>query len=296
VAHSGGLAGGVLADAALPAVHRRGDLGHVPAQLRIGEAGQPRRPGVRGAERHVPGRGADPGIEDGGVRPCAGERPAGDRGPDHVGTVQPGELGRVDGAPQPAGVLQDLFRVRRLGAGADSPGVPAVGLGAALVHPDRVQRREMVGIRERVLPGFGCGQLAIVTSDYRCQDRDRVMLIQDRSRLGAFPVGLEPASPGERWPALLESVLGATPREFESPILRRSDLRERRSRRSSRWRRRACLSQPSQSLHCCHGGAGEQRPPSCLLADPGGHERSNAAGDRRVWMICSTRAVRAVCR
>jgi len=30
---------------------------------------------------------------------------------------------------------------------------------------------------------------------------------------------------GERWPALLESVLGATPQEFASPILRRPDLR-----------------------------------------------------------------------
>jgi hypothetical protein len=51
------------------------------------------------------------------------------------------------------------------------------------------------------------------------------------------------ADPRERWPALLESVLGATPQEFESPILRRADLPERRSRRSSRWRRRAapCL-------------------------------------------------------
>ena len=32
----------------------------------------------------------------------------------------------------------------------------------------------------------------------------------------------------ERWPALLESVLGATPQEFESPILRHPDLQEHR--------------------------------------------------------------------
>src|SRR5215471_17710635 len=32
---------------------------------------------------------------------------------------------------------------------------------------------------------------------------------------------------GERWPALLENVLGATPREFESRILRHVDLRRR---------------------------------------------------------------------
>jgi len=32
----------------------------------------------------------------------------------------------------------------------------------------------------------------------------------------------------ERWSALLESVLGATPREFESRILRHADLQEHR--------------------------------------------------------------------
>jgi hypothetical protein len=38
------------------------------------------------------------------------------------------------------------------------------------------------------------------------------------------------ADAGERWPALLESVLGATPQEFESPILRHTDLVEHRRR------------------------------------------------------------------
>ena len=36
------------------------------------------------------------------------------------------------------------------------------------------------------------------------------------------------ADVGERWPTLLESVLGATPREFESRILRHGDLRKHR--------------------------------------------------------------------
>src|SRR6516165_12419666 len=36
------------------------------------------------------------------------------------------------------------------------------------------------------------------------------------------------ADAGERGPALLESVLGATPQEFESPILRHADLRQHR--------------------------------------------------------------------
>ena len=35
------------------------------------------------------------------------------------------------------------------------------------------------------------------------------------------------ADAGERWSALLESVLGATPREFESRILRHADLLRR---------------------------------------------------------------------
>ena len=42
---------------------------------------------------------------------------------------------------------------------------------------------------------------------------------QARSRTGV--------NPGERWSALLESALGATPREFESRILRSLDLRRR---------------------------------------------------------------------
>ena len=37
------------------------------------------------------------------------------------------------------------------------------------------------------------------------------------------------ADAGERWSALLESVLGATPQEFESPILRHADLLKHRS-------------------------------------------------------------------
>jgi hypothetical protein len=34
------------------------------------------------------------------------------------------------------------------------------------------------------------------------------------------------AAPGGRWPTLLESVLGETPQEFESPILRHPELRK----------------------------------------------------------------------
>ena len=41
------------------------------------------------------------------------------------------------------------------------------------------------------------------------------------------PTSRTVVNPGERWAALLESVLGATPREFESRILRHADLRRR---------------------------------------------------------------------
>jgi hypothetical protein len=44
------------------------------------------------------------------------------------------------------------------------------------------------------------------------------------------------ADAGERWSALLESVLGATPREFESRILRHADLRKHRWWRLARER------------------------------------------------------------
>jgi hypothetical protein len=42
--------------------------------------------------------------------------------------------------------------------------------------------------------------------------------------------------PGERRSALLETVLGATPQEFESPILRHADLLKHRSSAPTGWR------------------------------------------------------------
>ena len=39
----------------------------------------------------------------------------------------------------------------------------------------------------------------------------------------------------ERWSAVLESVLGATPREFESRILRHADLQEHRWVAANQW-------------------------------------------------------------
>jgi hypothetical protein len=43
------------------------------------------------------------------------------------------------------------------------------------------------------------------------------------------------ADAGERWPALLESVLGASPREFESRILRHAELQEHPMTAAGMW-------------------------------------------------------------
>jgi hypothetical protein len=78
--------------------------------------------------------------------------------------------------------------------------------------------------------------------------------------------------PGGHWSALLESVLGATPREFESPILRHADQARRRRSWHTRlvtlrswsqfwptWAVGAALAdwelaaRPAQCLKECHG-------------------------------------------
>ena len=169
-----------------------------PAPGRRTAAGSPPRTS-RALGGRCAGRLADPGVQHRGVRPCAGERPAGDRRPDDFGAVQPGQLGGADGAPQHVGVLEDLLGVGGAGVVADRLGVPAVGLGAALVHPDRVQRAEVVGVRQRLLPGLGRRQLGVVAADDRGQDRDRVLAVQGRApgrrfrgRPGACAAGRSP--------------------------------------------------------------------------------------------------------
>jgi hypothetical protein len=55
-------------------------------------------------------------------------------------------------------------------------------------------------------------------------------------RVFVFAQATTVVNAGERRAALLESVLGATPQEFESPILRASDLHRYRLRRPMfRW-------------------------------------------------------------
>ena len=50
--------------------------------------------------------------------------------------------------------------------------------------------------------------------------------VRRRSRRARLRTSRTVADHGERWPAVLESVLGASPREFESRILRHADLQE----------------------------------------------------------------------
>ena len=58
----------------------------------------------------------------------------------------PASFGGLDGAPQRVGVLEDFLGVVRACVVAHCLGVPAVCLGTALVHPDRVQHAEVVCI------------------------------------------------------------------------------------------------------------------------------------------------------
>ena len=52
----------------------------------------------------------DPGVQDGGDVPGAGQVPGGDRGADDLGWVQAGEFGGVQGAEQPSGLVGELPR------------------------------------------------------------------------------------------------------------------------------------------------------------------------------------------
>jgi len=67
--------------------------------------------------------------------------------------------------------------------------------------------------------------------------------VHRRSRVACQRRSRAVANPGERGPALLESVLGATPQEFESPILRHADLQERTGQAPPRLSRHQGLSQ-----------------------------------------------------
>ena len=70
-----GVLGEVLADAVLSGVHRGGELGEEPVQLRVRCGGYLLGPGA-GRERHQRvGDLAEPEVDDGGDVPRAGQRP-----------------------------------------------------------------------------------------------------------------------------------------------------------------------------------------------------------------------------
>ena len=181
----------------LPVVHRGRDFGHVPGQLRVGEPRQDGRPRVADPGRQVAGLPADPRFQHRRVGPGPGERPAGDCLAEDFVTVQPGEFGGTDGAPQHVGVVQNLLGVGRARALANRAGVAGVRLGPALVHPDRMERAEMVSVGQCLLAGFGRGQLGVVAADGWGQDRDGILTVQGGRWPGAVAVGSEPALPGD---------------------------------------------------------------------------------------------------
>ena len=66
---------------------RCGDLAYVPAQFGVCESWQARRPRVPDSNRQVASHFTDPSLQDCRVRPCASERPVGDRGHTRVALV-----------------------------------------------------------------------------------------------------------------------------------------------------------------------------------------------------------------
>jgi len=104
-----------------------------------------------------------------------------------------------------------------------SPTVAAgPGPGSA---PKRSPRRSPDAAPQRCCPG--AGRLASCLS-FCLTDSPPSGTVHQCSLGSCLCSSRTVADAGERGPALLESVLGATPQEFESPILRHADLQEHR--------------------------------------------------------------------
>ena len=73
------IVGGVLADAVLAGVHRRGDLGGVAAAFGVGDVGELRGPRPGRPRDEGAGAAAEPGVDDGGHVAGAGQVPLADR-------------------------------------------------------------------------------------------------------------------------------------------------------------------------------------------------------------------------
>ena len=98
------------------------------------------------------------------------------------------------------------------------------------------------------------------------------------------------ADAGERWSALLESVLGATPREFESRILRHADL----LRRAWVTFARCAMSHGACLIFCLSLGPGHMPYSGQIGVAARGHDtRWTWSGVSRTYLTGSVRAAEA---
>jgi hypothetical protein len=107
------IAGGVLADAVLAGVHRRGDLSGVAATFRVGDGGELRGPRAGRPRDEGAGAAAEPGVDDGGHVAGPGQVPLADRSSEDLIEVQPGELGCAHRPPQPFRLVTGFLPVSR---------------------------------------------------------------------------------------------------------------------------------------------------------------------------------------
>ena len=95
----------VLAEPPGAVVHQGGDPGKVGPAPGVGQLRHPFGPGAFRLGYQLVGVRPDTGVQDGGDVPCPGQVAGGDRGADDFGRVQPGQLGGVQGAEQPPGLV-----------------------------------------------------------------------------------------------------------------------------------------------------------------------------------------------
>ena len=185
--------GGVLAEPPGAVVHHRGDLGQVGLAAGVGRARYSSGPAslrLRG-ERVDPR--ADPGVQDGGDVPGAGQVSFGDGRADDLGGIQAGQFGGVQGAEQPAGLVRERLPVAGRERGHDQLAVAVVAGSFGFGGPDRVEDGQVVGVGEVALPDRGGGKLGAVAAEDVGEHGD--------GWRGSAPPGL----PGRNW-------LGGVPR------------------------------------------------------------------------------------
>ena len=168
------MLGGVLADPVLAGVHQRGDLGQVRAACGVGDGGDLGRPRARRGRDDGAGPVPEPGVDDGGHVAGPGQVPLADRGGQHLPGVQPGQLRRAQGPPQPPGLVARLSPVFRRQAGQEQIPVVLLAGRGDLVGPDRVQDRQVISVGQGTFPGLGRGQLLAISVQHAGQHCERV--------------------------------------------------------------------------------------------------------------------------